>query len=306
VHPSTAKRIAAAVDQIGFRRNQMARALKTGDRTSTIALVVEDLGNPFFTAVASAVETVAIAHGCRLFVASSEESPERERDIVLDLLGRRVDGIVLVPTSADHRWLRREVERGTPIVCINRPAPGLQLDTVVLANDAGATRAVRKLTADGHLRVGLLGDAPTIWTMRQRQSGYKRALRLSGIPFDAALVSYQARTPEQAAAQLRVLQALPDPPTAVFCMNNRSTLGVILELGGSGGRIAVAGFDDLEVAALAPFPLVLVSYQINDMGQRAAQLLFDRIDGGVADPVTIVLPVALREVGASFSAVAAH
>ena len=298
VAPETKQRIAGIINELGYRRNENARALKAGDRTSTIALVTEDLANPFYSAIARALGTAAAEYKTDLFVASSEEDPDREQVMVLGLLGRRVDGIVLVPTASDHTWLQREIDSGTAVVCVDRPAPGLSVDTVVLDNAAGSAAAVGQLLLAGHQRIALLGDDSGIWTVQQRMDGYRRALTSAGVRIDPQLLSLNSRTPVDAARAVDAMMRLEDPPTAVFCINNRITLGAVLRLAALDRRLDVAGFDDFESSALAPWPLTLATYDATEMGRQAAELLFDRINHPAGSPPRhVVVPVTLLQIG---------
>lgn len=297
VAPATAERILTLVAELGYRRNEMARALRVGDRTASIALVTEDLANPFYSVVAKAVEMVALSRGSRLFVASSEEDSDRERSVVLDLLDRRVDGILLVPTASDHTYLQREVEAGASVVCLDRPAPRLSVDTVLIDNLRGARAGVTELIRRGHRRIAALCDAPGIWTVRQRLRGYQAALSHAGIAVDDALVSFGAHTPRDAARELGRLLSDRQPPTAFFCVNNQVTLGTVLALAQMGRQLDVVGFDDFDSADLIPFEITIIAHDPAMLGQAAAELLFRRIDGHAATPKRVIIPTTLRRRG---------
>src|ERR1700754_2379605 len=118
VSPATAERVREAIGELGFRRNDLARSLRRGSTSSTLGLVIEDVANPFYSAVAQAVEDAARNRGYMVITGSCEEDPERERELVLALLRRRVDALLLVPAGSerDHGWLRRELGDTTPVV----------------------------------------------------------------------------------------------------------------------------------------------------------------------------------------------
>src|SRR5215203_4029873 len=117
-------RVLAAVDELGFRRNQLASALRSGQQTATVGLLIEEIANPFYATIAGVVAEVARAHDTLLITASSEEDADREQQLLRDLCSRRVDGLLIVPAAYDHSFLRAEVERGIPVVFLDRPAGG--------------------------------------------------------------------------------------------------------------------------------------------------------------------------------------
>src|SRR5215470_16405942 len=164
-------RVLAAIAELGFRRNDIARNLRSGRVSATIGLLIEEIANPFYAAIASAAAEVAAAHDTLLMTASSEEDPERERQLLLDLCQRRVDGLLVVPAGTDHSFLRREVEMGMPVVFLDRPPGQLLADTVLLDNQGGSRAGIRKLLGEGHRRIGVLLDSLNVYTMRERLSG---------------------------------------------------------------------------------------------------------------------------------------
>ncbi|NRQ32682.1 LacI family DNA-binding transcriptional regulator [Nonomuraea sp. NN258] len=288
VNPATAERVRAAIDRLGYSRNESARVLRRG-RTSTIGLVIEDVADPFYSGLSRAVEDVVIGHGCLLLSASSGEQPGRERELVETFCARRVDGLIVVPAGDDHAYLGPELEAGTPVVFADRPpGPGLDVDTVLCDNADGAAQAVRHLRGHGHRRIAFLGDQPSIYTAAQRLAGYRKAL---GELFDERLVSMGVPALETVRADLTRMLALDDPPTALFTGNGRLTVTALRALGGR--PMPLVGFDDFELADLLTPGVSVVAQDPAAMGRVAADLLFRRLhgDGGPAEHV--LLPVRL-------------
>ncbi len=173
VAPLTAARVAAAVRKLGYQRDDVARQLRRTDRLSqTIGLMVDNVADPFMAAVASATEDVAHRRGNMVLIGSSRADLRREREVIAAFTARRVDGLILTPVAGDHRVLRSAQARGTKIVCVDRVAPGLDVDTVVVDNFGAVRQAVRHLIAHGHRRICYLGDKPEIWTFGERHRGY--------------------------------------------------------------------------------------------------------------------------------------
>lgn len=288
VHPATAERVRAAIDRLGYSRNESARVLRRG-RTATIGLVIEDVADPFYSGLSRAVEDVVIGHHCLLLSGSSAEEPGRERELVETFCARRVDGLIVVPAGDDHTYLRPELEEGTKVVFADRPpGAGLDVDTVLADNAGGAEQAVRHLLGHGHHRIAFLGDAPSIYTAAERHRGYRETL---GGLYDPRLVSMRPPSLEAVRDALDRMFDLDRPPTALFTGNGRCTMTALRAL--EGRPIALVGFDDFELADLLQPRVTVVAQDPAWMGKVAAQLLFRRLRGDTGPPEHIQLPVRL-------------
>lgn len=293
VDPALTERVLAAVSELGFRRNDMASNLRAGRTSSSVGLLIEDLANPFYSAIAAGAAEAALARDTLLLTASSEEDSERERRLLLEMCQRRVDGLLVVPTAADHSFLRTEVELGTPVVFLDRPPNGLRADTVLIDNPQGARAGVEHLLSLGHRRIGLLSDALSIYTMTERLTAAEEALETAGMPYDPALVRYDLHEPGPTRHAIAQMLDLADPPTAFFCCNNRITLGALQELWARDDDADLVGFDDFELSVLMPRPLSLVTYNARELGRVGAELLFDRLSGNRSRPRKVVIPTRL-------------
>jgi LacI family transcriptional regulator len=297
VNPEIAERVLAAIAELGFRRNETARNLRSGQKAISIGLIIEDFANPFYSTITAAVQEVAAEHDALLITASSEQDPERERRFLLAMCDRRVDGLLVVPAGSDHSYLRPEVEMGVPAVFLDRPPGGLHADTVLLDNVGGARSAITALTQRGHRRIALLADSPSKHTARERLAGAEAALEAAGASRSAELVRCDLREPGAAARAVGEMLSSPRPPTAFFCGNNRITVGAVQELWRRGSDAALTGFDDFELSHLMPRPLTLVSYDSGRLGTIGAELLFRRVGGEQPRPSTTILPTQLVERG---------
>jgi LacI family transcriptional regulator len=293
------ERVLAAAAELGFRRNDIARSLRSSQSSRTIGLLIEEIANPFYATIASVVAELAAEQQTQLVIVSSEEDPAWEKELLLNLCQRRVDGLLVVPAGHDHSYLRPEVQMGMPVVFLDRPPGGLLADTVLVDNQGGAQAAVRHLLDQGHARIGILSDSLSVFTMRERLAGAQQALALTGVPFDDALLRHDIRTPDDAARAVATMLARPNPPTAFFCLNNRITIGALRELWNLGSRAGLVGFDDFELAQLMPRPFHVVAYDPGELGRLAARRLFARIRGDDSWPVTDTLPTQLAERGLS-------
>jgi LacI family transcriptional regulator len=276
-----------AIAALGFQRNEAARSLRPGQTTDTIALVIEDVANPFWSAIADGAEEVARRHRHMLVVGSTRQSYDRERDLLRDLvLRRRVDGLLVVPTAHAQHELHTELSRWAPMVFIDRTPAGVSADAVVLDNHGGARSAVEHLIGLGHRRIAYIGGDPSITTGARRLAGYRQALKRAGIGFDPALVRMNVHTVADALATASELLAEASPVDAIFADNNRMCVGVLHAIHDrrATGAVGMAAFDDVELAALLPHPVALVTYDATELGAHAAEVLFARINGGDGPP----------------------
>ena len=291
VAAATAEKVEAAIAELRFQRNDLARSLRQGITSSTLGLVIEDVSNPFYSAIAQAVESAARERGYMLITASCEEDPEREQQLVHALLRRRVDALLLVPATRDHSYLARDQ---IPIVFLDRPPHGLDADCVLLDNLGGARKAVEHLLARGHEKIAVIADPDSLYTAHERLSGYRQALEAAGVPVRDELVRLGSQDSDQAERVVRELLALPPDrrPTALFAGNNRNTVGALRALRDAEWPLALIGFDDFELADL--LGTTVVRHDSGSMGEQAAKLAFERLEGGAERPPhRVVVPTEL-------------
>jgi LacI family transcriptional regulator len=288
------ERVQRAVDQLGYRHNLAASALRSGQPTRSIALLVQDLSNDYSAAVLRALDDAARVRGVVVLSASLDEEEARERELVADLINRRVDGLVMMPTSESQAYLQPDVRAGFAVVTIDRPARHVAADSVLVDNNGGAYDATKHLLAHGHRRIALLVDEPRIATAVARRAGFERALLEAGVTPEPALV-LTARTVADARAALASLLALTDPPTAVFAARNTITIGAALELRAQSlhRSVALVGFDEIRTAELADPGITSVEQNPVGIGREAARLLLARLDGWAGPPEELVLPTTL-------------
>lgn len=294
VSVATARRVLDVAAELGFRRNDLARSLRQGRRTGMVGLVLRHSSTRFYDRLIRGVEEVADTHGA-LVVTAGSRSEDRERETLLALSGRRVDGLLVVPVGTDHSFLLPEQVTGTPIVFIDRPPVGLSADTV-LADDAGGARsAADHLVRHGHRRIAVIGASARLHTVNERVRGYRAALASARISIDERLVLLDREGASEAQTAVGDLLALPDPPTAVFTLNSPCTTGAVraLRTAGLEHRVALVGFDDVELADLLTPPVTVVTHDVTEMARRAAERVFAHIDGDDSSPQTITLPTGL-------------
>jgi LacI family transcriptional regulator len=282
VTPRLSERVAAAVERVGYRHNLTASSLRRTDgRSASIGVVLEDVANPFSSALHRSIEDVAVARGVLVFAGSSDEDENRERELIAAFTSRRVDGLVILPSSHDHSYLLTERKAGTAIVFVDRPPAFFDADTVLADNVDGVRRGIRHLIAAGHRRIGYLGDMHTIATAADRHQGYVDELTAQDIDVDERLVRLDVRGTEGAEAVVAQLFATVPPPTALFTGQNLITIGAFRALRRLGlrHRVALVGFDDFLLADLLEPGITVIAQDPAAMGRIAAELLFRRLDG---------------------------
>ena len=247
VRPETERVIVAAIAELGFSRNDSAALLRQGS-TASVGLVLEDIAEPFQSVLTRAVEAVTLANGSILMTASSGEDPAREKQVVRAFSARRVDGLIIVPAAHSHRYLLPDIKAGVATVFVDRPADGIDADTILVDNFDGARDGVTHLLRTGHRTIGFIADTPEIFTAAERLRGYREALAQGGLPFDPALVHMEPPTEEEVASAIdRMLRHSP-PATAFFTGNSRITIMFLRAIRNRRDRPALVGFDDFELA----------------------------------------------------------
>jgi LacI family transcriptional regulator len=296
VRPETQAAVEAAIAELRYVPNSLARGL-TSHRSGTIGLVVPDLGDPFFTLVLRGAEQVARAAGYRVIVCNTNSDLEIEAGYIDDLIARQMEGVILAPVDdRSSAVIERMDGRPIPHVLLDRSIPGVAADIVQGDSVGGARLLVEHLLAAGHRRIGHITEPQTVSTARDRHRGYREALEAHGIAYDPALVvEGSGATIAGARDATGELLGRGDPPTAIFAVNNLAAVGVVLAVRAAGlsvpGDVAVACFDDIELAAyLCPF-LTVMAQPATSYGTLATELLLQRIQGtALGEPQSIILP----------------
>ena len=293
VSPARLQRVQAAIEQLGFRRNEFARQLRQGT-TATIGLVLEDVADPFYSALTRAVEEIALERNHMLLASSAAEDPQRARRLIESLGARGIDGLIVTPsTGIDAAFLQAEAAAGSTMVFVDRPVPGFDVDTVLSDNLGGARQGARALIDSGHRRIAFFGDADIVFTASERRAGYLAAMTDARLAVDDALVVMDTPTTAAAGLHLARMLALPEPPTAILSGNNRWSIALLRALREIETIIAFVGFDDFELADVLNPGITVIAQNPTAMGRLAAEMLFRRIDGDTSPPQRVQLGVTL-------------
>jgi LacI family transcriptional regulator len=296
VSQERAARVWQAIEKLDYQHNVNARHLRlTGQRTATIGVLLEDVANPFAAELLRAVENVVADRNWLVLCASSDGDATRERVLLGAFCSRRVDGLIIMPSGADHRYLLPELRRGTQVVFADRPAPTIAADTVLSDNFGGARQAVAHLLDRGHTRIGFLGDLRRIHTAAERYRGYAEALRERGIDTDERLIRRDIHTERLAEEATHELLMLQSAPTAVFTAQNLLTIGARMALRSAGAERSIAhvGFDDVPLGSLLDPGITVVAQDPPALGTLAAQMLLHRIRHPWGAPETVQVPTIL-------------
>jgi LacI family transcriptional regulator len=276
VSEPTRDRVLAAMSDLGFVRNESARMLRSR-RSSIIALVVLDVGNPFFTDVIRGAEAAADRHGYSVVIANSDDRPDKEERSLQLFEEQRVAGLIITPTHEAEAQLHRIARRGTPVVLLDRDGDASRHCSVVVRDELGGFLAGQHLRERGHKRLGFVGGPFTLPQVRERYEGFVRAAG------DVTRFETSALTAQVGYAVGRQLADLPARrrPTAVLCANDLLALGVLQALTARGldvpRDVAVVGYDDIGYAAAAAVPLSSVRQPRDQLGEAAVQLLLEEV-----------------------------
>jgi LacI family transcriptional regulator len=292
VSPALQERVRAAIRELDYSPNEIARSLKV-KQTRMLALVLPDITNPFFPEIIRGAEDTAFERGYFLMTANTDEQIGRERRIVSALRSYRVDGILLASAPGkDSNHIRSVMRGGISIVCLDRTVAGIKTDAVLLDNVRGGRECVRHLIQGGHSRIAIITGSLALQTGLERLRGYEEALREADIPVDRKLV-FEGDFRDESGYRLgKELLQRRVKPTAIFVCNGVMTLGVLKAFEEMGVQcpddIALATFDDLAMDRSFHPHLTAVVQPGYEMGARAATSLMDRDEGKLKDEPSIV------------------
>jgi LacI family transcriptional regulator len=293
----TRERVEVAIAELGYVPNWLARGLRI-KQTKTLALVLTDINNPFFTTVARGVEDVAHEAGFTVTFCNTDESEAKEKKYLEVLLQQQVDGILLVPAGSSPDSVQYLQKHDIPVVVLDRRVRDANTDGVRCDSEGGAYQLVRLLLELGHRRIAILGGPEGISTADDRLAGYRRAMSEIGQEGDGDLIQSGSFTMAGGYEMVKIAIAKTPRPTAIFAANNFIAIGALRGLQESGLKVpddvALVGFDDLP-ETLVTFPFLTVAAQpAYEMAQQATRLLLARMAGEAPEKCQeIVLPTEL-------------
>jgi len=275
-------KVLKAAEKLNYKPDVIARGLKTQE-TKAIGVIVSDVLTFFFTTLIRGIEDVANQSGYSVILCNSDEDTVKERDYLLALYERNVDGLIVSPSTGNHSYLKKLSRGGMPLVLVDRGVRGLKVPTVIVDNQAGSHEAVNYLISLGHRRIGIITGLKGVTTSEERLAGYKRALEENHISLKPKLIKEGDYRREKARKAAVDFIRMKNPPTALFVCNEPMTSGALLALRENKVKIpeemAVIGFDDPVWAPLTEPALTTVSQPSYSMGTLACQALLKEIKG---------------------------
>jgi LacI family transcriptional regulator len=295
-------KVQAAIQQLDYHPNHVARSLKTS-KTRTLGIIVPDMTISFFPQVIRGAEMAARNRGYTLIAANSDDDAGRQRELLSLLRSQRVEGILLVVASAPTpvNQISKMIHAGIPVVCLDRIPDRVPVDSVSLEDLDAAKMALDHLIEEGSRRIAIVTGPLSLKNERRRLVGYKKALENAGIPYEEGLVWQGNLRIEDVALMCRErLRSGPALPDAIFCTNGPTGLGVLRAMKECGLKtpddLAFVTFDELTVEDLFTPSVTTVVQPAYDIGYRASEILLDRIEGRLTAPerVMVRLPATLK------------
>ncbi|MGZ3675318.1 MAG: LacI family DNA-binding transcriptional regulator [Ktedonobacterales bacterium] len=280
----------------GYRTNRLARSLRT-KRSSVIGALIPDIANPFFALMFRGIEDALAERDLSAILANTDDDAAREDRGVAMLQGRQVDGLILATARRHDPTIERLSQGRIPFVLVNRHTEPITPNAVVPADYYGAMTAVAHLIGLGHRRIAHIAGSDEMSTGATRRNGYRDALERHDITSDPDLLITGSYREPGGYAAMRHLLTLPDPPTAVFAVNDLAAAGAIRAIREAGmdvpGDISVVGFNDLSTVASTVPSLTTLQLPVQEMGAAAAERLLAQILDGTAPTEPAILPVTL-------------
>lgn len=294
VNEETRLKILKAIKELKYQPSRVAKRLRSkGGPGNLLGVLIPDIQNPFYVDVLRGIEDIAYKNNYVIIVCNFSQDEKKEA-MYLDILeSEAIDGLIAAPASEDDVRVKKMVQSGLPVVCVDRGLNGIDVDVVWVNNDAGAFAAVDHLAKAGYKRIGHIAGLPTIPSSRLREAGYRRALAENNLPFDPQWLVYGNSTYESGVELAAKLLSLPTPPDALFTGNNLITLGALETIHKRKlhipNDVAIIGFDDMNWSNSLNPPLTAVRQPAYEIGQRAGELLIQRIRDPKRAPIQMTL-----------------
>lgn len=297
VSQETRERVLAAIQELGYVPNVLARSLRS-KQTKTLGLILADITNPFWTTVSRGAEDAANKAGFNVILCNTDESEDKQEQYLNVLLQKRVDGVLLVPASSATKAVGWVQSQGTALVVLDRRVECAQVDVVRGDSEGGAYQLVRYLLSLGHERIAALSGPADVSTSADRVAGYRRALQEAGQGVQPDWVCYGHYSQASGYEMAQRALALTPRPTALFACNNFIAIGALRALRHAGLRVpedvSVVSFDDL-TSDLVIEPFLTVADQLAyEMGRQGTELLVERLTNRACDGCReVVLPTEI-------------
>lgn len=305
VLPENRDRIEKAIEELHYEVNEVARGLAKNE-TKTIGVLIHHLDNIFASTIIANIEDILRQHNYGTIICDCRGDNKLEEEEIMFLLGKRVDGIITIPTASSSKYLDNVIRRGIPIVLIDRTFEDRPFDCVVVDNSKASYTAVLELIKKGHKRIGILCGNDSEYTARERLGGYLKVLGNYNITMEDELIGRGELSVEHGYEGMKKLVSLENRPTAVFLSNYEITLGAIIALNEMGIKypedISIIGFDNIMLSQVVKPKLYMVVQPMEVIAKEAADIMLSRLDGSLqGEPVRVRLDTSILA-GASINA----
>ena len=286
VREKNRKKIEAAIEELHYEVNEVARGLKT-NATRTVGVVIPELNNVFCAEIITEMEDILRGHGYATIVCDCRTDRKLEQEAVDFLSRKRVDGIINMPVDTEGCHLKKFLKTGKLVVLIDRKIRGAACDSVLVDNEKAAEDAIELFFRNGHRKIGIIGGPEEISTAQERVSGYRKACEKYGIPLEETLICREDYTIQGGVRGLeRLVKRNPDM-TAVFVTNYEMTMGAVIGLNELGMQVpkelSVIGFDNLQFARACSPKLTIVAQPTVEIAREAAGMMLKRLESGTED-----------------------
>lgn len=283
-----AETIRQAIQELDFRVNPFARGLKT-QRSRSIGVLLPSMTAPYYGSVVMSLEKTLREYGYHCLISCYSAQHGLERDNLQFLISNGIDGLVYVPEDLSaEEFEELTAIRSIPVVQVDRMIQGVESDTVLVDNSEAVSNATSMLIEKGHRRIALISGPKSVFSAKERQVGYLRALAAYGINYDDSLVVSDENTFATGYRGFEELMRQPDPPTAVVTTNYDITIGLVTAARERGVQIPqdldIFGFDCVEICTMMHPPLPVIHQPEQQIGELAAQYLIQRMEGYAGEP----------------------
>jgi LacI family transcriptional regulator len=297
VRPETRDRVLSAVSELGYRRNALARSLRT-DQTFTLGLVISDVLNPFFTELARSVEDEARALGYSVIIGNADEQPELQDHHIRTLLDRHIDGLLVSPTDGGSPLMLEAARGGTPMVFVDRWIRGVDVPVVRTDGGEAVRDLIHHLHALGHRRLAIIAGPAATTTGRERVGAFRDAMHDLGLSLPDEYIGQGDFRADSGRRVTAGFLDLPTPPQVVFAADNLMALGAMDEIRARALRvprdIALAAFDDIPWFLHTDPAITAIAQPTGELGRAAVRSLVALLEGRPAPSVTVPARLIVR------------
>lgn len=303
ISAKTRNKVIECMKELGYYVNNIGRSLKT-NKTFTVGFVCPELSNDVFMSIAKGAEDEFQKHGYNIIICNSNENIVDEKDRINLLLQKCVDGIIIIPASAEGAHYNRINEAELPVVLVDRLTDDFETDAVLVDNINGSYSAVEHLINLGNRRIGFIGGDMRLTSAKERYEGYLRAFSDYHLPLDESIIRFGDYHANSGYNIMNELMSTEQPPDCVFVSNYYMHIGAmkyVLEHQSNGSsdtrKVSIAAFDDLDFSVMLGLCNVRVAQPMLEIGSRAAQLLLSRINGeNIPFPQIVRLKTTLKTI----------